>query len=103
MEDVRSAPNPKDVVDRNRDDILRIAGRHGAYNVRVFGSVARGDATAGSDLDLLVDVGPRRTFFFPGGLIADLVDLLGINVDVVTTDALHTRIRDRILSEAVAL
>lgn len=103
MEEVSSTPNPKDVVDRNRVDILRIAERHGAYNVRVFGSVARGDATPGSDVDLLVDVGPRRTFFFPGGLIADLVDLLGVSVDVVTTDALHDRFRDRVLAEAMSL
>lgn len=66
-----------------RADIVRIADRHGAYNVRIFGSVARGGARPGSDVDLLVDVKPDHSPFFPGGLVADLEDLLGCKVDVV--------------------
>ena len=84
-----------------RDSILEIAARHGARNVRVFGSVARGQADASSDVDFLVDAGPKRTPFFPGGLIADLQDLLDRKVEVVTADALHWFIRDRVLKEAV--
>ncbi len=86
-----------------REEILRIAARHGARNVRVFGSVARGEAGEQSDIDLLVDVGPGRTPFFPGGLLADLEELLGCKVDVVTAEGLHWYIRDRVLKEAVPL
>ena len=91
------------LVRRKRSGILRIAKRHGACNVRVFGSVARDQAGPNSDVDLLVDVGPHRTPFFPGGLIADLEDLLGCRVEIVTQDALHECIRDRVLEEAVQL
>jgi len=91
----------KQLIKSNRDEILRIARRHGAENVRIFGSVARGDAGPDSDLDLLVEVGAARTPFFPGGLIADLEALLGCKVEVATPDALHDRIRSRVLEEAV--
>ena len=86
-----------------REEIISIAAKHGARNVRVFGSTARGEAGEKSDVDLLVDVGPARTPFFPGGLLADLKELLGCKVDVVTTDRLHWYIRDRVLKEAVPL
>lgn len=86
-----------------RDEILRIAARHGAYNVRVFGSMARGDAGPASDVDLLVDVRPDPSAFFPGGLVADLEDLLGRHVDVVEPAGLHWYLRDTILHEAVPL
>lgn len=85
---------------RHRAAILAAADRHGVRSVRVFGSRARGDASAGSDVDLLVEAGPRRPFFFPGGLVADLEALLGCRVDVVTPDALHPLLRDAILREA---
>ena len=62
----------EEAVREKREEILRIAARHGAHNVRVFGSVGRGDSGPNSDLDLLVDVGPNRTPFSPGGLLADL-------------------------------
>ena len=91
------------LVQDKRPDILRIAAQHGATNIRVFGSVARGQTGPESDLDLLVDMGPKRTPFFPGGLIADLADLLGCRVEVVSRDALHECIRDRVLAEAVSL
>lgn len=86
-----------------REQILAIASRHGARNVRVFGSVARGEAGPDSDIDLLVEIGPTHSAFFPGGLLADLEDLLGRKVDVVTERGLHWYIRDRVLKEAVPL
>lgn len=87
----------------NREDILRVAAKHGAVNVRVFGSFARGDQQPDSDVDFLVDAGPDITPFFPGGLIVDLEALLNRKVDVVETDALHRALRDRVLQEAVPI
>ena len=87
----------------HRRAILGLAARHGARDVRVFGSMARGEATPESDVDLLVESGPHRTFFFPGGFIADLQELLGRDVDVVTEEALHPYLRDRVIQEAVPL
>ena len=88
------------VLQEKRGKILRIAARHGVRNIREFGSAARGEAKEGSDLDLLIEAGPERTPWFPGGLIANLEDLLGCRVDVVTEKALHWYIRDRVLQEA---
>jgi predicted nucleotidyltransferase len=92
-----------ELLKEKREEILRTASKHGARNVRVFGSVARGEARPDSDVDLLVEVGPDRTPFFPGGLIADLEELLGKKVQVVTQEGLHWYIRERVLEEAVAL
>ena len=92
-----------ELLKNKRDEILRIAARHGARNVRVFGSVARGEAEESSDIDLLVEVGPERTPFFPGGLLIDLEDLLGRKVDIVTEGGLHWYIKERVLKEAVPL
>jgi predicted nucleotidyltransferase len=86
-----------------RGAILAIARRHGVTNVRVFGSFARGDARPGSDLDLLIQAGAETTPFFPGGLLADLEDALGMRVDVVEEPALNPLLRDEVLREAVAL
>jgi uncharacterized protein len=86
-----------------RDDILSIAARHGACNVRVFGSVARGDAGRESDVDILVDMEPGRSLFDLGGLLYDLQALLGVEVDVVTEKGLRPRIRAQVLREAVPL
>jgi predicted nucleotidyltransferase len=83
-----------------RKKILEIAQKHGAFNLRVFGSVARGEATDESDLDFLVEVGPVHSAWFPAGLVADLEDLLGIPVDVVTEDGLHWFIKEKVLEEA---
>lgn len=91
------------MLKEKREDILRIAQRHGARNLRIFGSLARGEARADSDIDFLVDAGPGRTPFFPGGLLADLEDLLGCKVDIVTEEALHWYIREQVLKEAVPL
>ena len=93
----------EEILRERRQEILRLAALHGARNVRVFGSVARGEAGPESDLDLLVEVGPGRTPSFPGGLIADLEDVLGKKVQVVTQEDLHWYIRDRVLEEAVPL
>ncbi len=86
-----------------RAAILDIAARHGARNVRVFGSFARGDAGPDSDVDLLIDAGPQTSPWFPGGLVADLEELLGRRVDVVEPAGLHHLLRDRVLAEAVPL
>ncbi len=88
---------------QQRNEILRIADKHGVLRVRVFGSVARGEATDKSDVDFLIEPGTRRTFFFPGGLIADLEELLGRRVDVAASDWLNPDIRDDVLREAVDL
>lgn len=84
----------------NRAEILRLAARYGAYNVRVFGSVARGEAGPESDVDLLVNMEAGRSLFDLGGLLMDLQDVLGCNVDVVTESGLRPRIRERVLEEA---
>ncbi len=86
-----------------REDILRIARQHGAYNVRIFGSVARGEAWPNSDIDVLVDLEPGRSLFDLGGLLMDLQALLGRNVDIVTEKGLRDRIRADVLKEAVRL
>jgi predicted nucleotidyltransferase len=88
------------VVRQKRNEILRIAERHGAYNVRVFGSVARGEAGPDSDVDLLIDVGEKTSSWFPAGLILDLEDLLGRRVDVVTERALRPELRPYVLRDA---
>ena len=87
-------------LDNQRAEILRIAQEHGARNVRVFGSVKRGDATADSDLDVLIDFEPGRSLLDLVGLKLDLEELLGCSVDVATENALHWTIRDQVLAEA---
>ena len=91
------------LLERNREQILRVCAKHGALNVRVFGSFARGDAGPDSDVDLLIDVAPKHSAWFPGGLLVDLQDLLGRKVDIVEPGGLYWYIRDRILEEAVPL
>jgi len=90
-------------IQEKRRKILEIAARHGAYNVRIFGSVARGEADAASDVDVLVELEPNRSLLDLGGFLADLEELLECKVDVVTEKGLKTRIRDRVLEEAVPL
>ncbi len=92
-----------ELLQTKREDILRTANRYGAFNVRVFGSVARGEADSESDIDLLVDMEPGRSLLDLSGLLIDLEDMLGCNVDVVTERGLRDRIRERVLKEAVAL
>ena len=86
-----------------RAAILDLAGRHGVGNVAVFGSVARGEETAGSDIDLLVDLTGEPGPWFPGGLVADLEDLLGRPVQVVVRRSLSPLIRDSVLRESSPL
>lgn len=93
----------RELLASRREEIFRLAARHGVVNVRVFGSVARGDARPDSDVDLLVQVGENPSPFFPGGFLADLEELLGCKVEVVTENGLHWYIRDRVLKEAVPL
>jgi predicted nucleotidyltransferase len=86
-----------------REDVRRIAAAHGAGNVRVFGSVGRGEQDASSDLDLLVDMAEGRSLFDLIALSNDLEESLGVDVDVVTEASLSPYIRARVLDEAVAL
>ena len=90
-------------VRERRDEILRVAARHGAGNVRLFGSVARGEDMLESDVDLLVDVTGATTPWFPGSLVADLEQLLGRRVQLVIRRSLSPLIQDSVLREAVSL
>lgn len=90
-------------LQEKRDEIMALAAKNGAYNVRVFGSIARGEATEASDIDLLVDMEAGRSLLDVAGLLIDLEALLGRKVDVVTTKGLKHSIRDTVLKEAIAL
>ena len=91
------------LLQTHRAKILQIAKRHGATNVRVFGSTVRGESGPESDLDVLVDLEPGRSLFDLGGLLIDLQELLHCRVDLTTKAGLHWYIRDRVLEEAVLL
>lgn len=91
------------MVRERRREILDIAARHGAHDIRIFGSVARGDPAEGSDLDLLVRFEPGRSLLDHGGLIDDLEELLGVKVDVVSERGMRDRLRQRVMTEAIAL
>lgn len=95
--------NAEELLKENRDEILRIAAKHGARNVRVFGSVARGEAGEQSDIDLLVEFEPGRSLLDHAGLVVDLEELLAGRVDVVSEEGLYWLLRRRILNEARAL
>jgi uncharacterized protein len=88
---------------RRRDEIISVAQQHGASDVRVFGSVARGDADDASDLDLLVRFEPGRSLLDQGGLLMDLRHLLGVKVDVISEGALTGRFGEIVRGEAVPL
>jgi predicted nucleotidyltransferase len=90
-----------ELVRAKREEIQRIAAKHGARNVRVFGSMARGDARPDSDVDFLIDAEPVTSSWFPAGLVQDLEGLLGRRVEVVTERGLNHLIRDEVLREAV--
>jgi predicted nucleotidyltransferase len=94
---------PLELLQHKRDEIRRIATKHGAYNLRVFGSVARGEARPDSDIDLLIDKGPTTSSWFPAGLVLELEEILGRRVEIVTEKALSPYLRDRVLSEAIPL
>ena len=86
-----------------REEIIRTAAARGASNVRIFGSVVRGEAASDSDIDFLVDLEPGRSLLDLGGLLMDLQQLLGRDVDIVTEKGLHWYIHDQVLAEAVNL
>jgi len=90
-------------VQAKRDEILLLSAKYGAYNVRVFGSVARGDAHEASDVDFLVDFEPGRSLFDWSGLWGELELLLGRKVDVASVDSLKPRMLARVLAEAKPL
>ena len=92
--------NVSELVKAKREEILKIAAKHGARKVWVFGSVARGEAGPESDIDLLVDMEPDRSLLDLGGLWSDLNELLGRNVDIVTENSIYWLLRRRILKEA---
>lgn len=91
------------LIQAKRAEILALAEKHGAKNIRLFGSVKRGEANADSDIDFLVEAAPQHSPFFPGGLLMDLQELLGYPVDVVEPDAIHWYIRENVLKEAMPL
>lgn len=88
---------------KQREQILQTAQKHGAVDVRVFGSVASGNEQKSSDIDFLVNTTENTSPFFPGGLIVDLEELLQQKVDVLTEDGLYPAIKERILNGAVPL
>ncbi|GAB4304682.1 MAG: nucleotidyltransferase domain-containing protein [Oscillatoriaceae cyanobacterium] len=97
-------PRLENFIYERRDQILAIAAKHGAYNVRIFGSFARNQAQETSDIDFLVDYDPtQRSPWFPMGLIQDLETLLERKVDVATPTMLKERMRERVMAEAVSL
>jgi predicted nucleotidyltransferase len=92
------------LLQSKREDILAVALRYGAFNVRVFGSVARGEETENSDINLLVDYDLNKiSSWLTGGLLMDLQDMLGCKVDIVTEQGLSRLIKDRVLAEAKSL
>ena len=99
----QQAPITLAALRARRGEILTVADRHGATNVRVFGSVTRGQADATSDVDFLVELELGRSLLDMGALLMDLSDLLGRPVGVVTVNGLRERVRPRVLAEAVPL
>jgi len=93
----------EEFLKEKRAEIMKIAVKHGAKNIRIFGSAVRGEATPESDIDFLVDAGPDTSSWFPAGLILDLQELLGCRVEVVTERGLNPHIREHVLREAVPL
>ena len=94
---------PSTELRRQRARVEAVARRHGASNIRLFGSAARGEDTDSSDLDLLVDLASDRSLWDLGEMVEDLKDLLRCEVDVVASDGLNPLLRDRILREAIPL
>jgi uncharacterized protein len=93
----------KELLHLKRDDILHAADKYGASNVRIFGSVARGDADEQSDLDLLVNMNAECSLLHLAGLLIELEELLGCKVDIVTEKGLRDGMRQQVLQEAVEL
>ncbi|NEO52534.1 MAG: DNA polymerase subunit beta [Okeania sp. SIO3B5] len=94
----------KQLLLEKREEILHFASQHGAYNVRIFGSVAREEDDENSDIDFLIDYDLNKISpWFPSGLMQDLQSILGRKVDIVTVEGLKERIRERVLEEAIEL
>lgn len=93
----------RQAVQSRRSEIVAIARRYGASDIRIFGSVARGDSTESSDLDLIVRFEPKRTLFDHGGLLMDLQELLGVKVDIIDEGGMRPRFREHAMREAIAL
>ena len=93
----------EDLLKAKREEILRVCGKYGAHNVRVFGSVARREADEQSDIDLIVEFEPDRSLLDHAGLWLELQELLGVKVDVVSSRGIKARIRERVLQEAIPL
>jgi len=91
------------VLKDKRQEILRMAARHGVTGIRVFGSAARGESNEESDIDLLVEVTGPTTPWFPGGLAAELEKFLGRHIDIAELDAIREPLRQRIVQEAIRL
>ncbi|MBI3128478.1 MAG: nucleotidyltransferase family protein [Candidatus Tectomicrobia bacterium] len=92
-----------DLLREKREEVLRLIARYGASNVRVFGSVARGDFGPESDIDLLILPGPGMSLFKHAALERELADLLGCRVNLVSERGLRPRVRERVMQEAVTL
>ncbi|HEY9633174.1 MAG TPA: nucleotidyltransferase family protein [Coleofasciculaceae cyanobacterium] len=92
-----------ELLQANRERILQTAAKYGAYNIRILGSAARGEADASSDVDFLVEMEPGRSLFDLGGLLMDLQELLNCKVNILTEKGLRERIRERVLREAISL
>ena len=92
-----------EIIQDRKVQILALAARYGASNIRIFGSVANGTADENSDIDFLVDMEKGRSLFDLGGLLMDLQELFNRKVDVVTEKGLHERIRERVLRQAITL
>lgn len=103
MSKTRRATKLPPPLEKRRDQILRLAARHGARNVRVYGSVVRGDASPESDIDILVDLEPGRNLLDLGGLQMDLQDLLRRPVDLKTASSLREDVRRRVSEQAIPL
>ncbi len=91
-----------DLIEEKKEEILRIAAAHGVREIQVFGSVARGEDDAESDVDFLVELEEGRTLFDLGALLMDLQEMLNCSVDIVTTGSLRPSSRDNVLKEARA-
>ncbi|MDI6794606.1 MAG: nucleotidyltransferase domain-containing protein [bacterium] len=93
----------KQLLHERRMDIQKVAAKHGAFNLRVFGSVVREEEAEDSDIDFLVDTGQRTSPWFPGGLILELEEMLGRPIEIVTEKGLNPLIRNQVMKEVIPL
>ncbi len=103
MSDTTKSPPTLEALRARRDEILALADRYGAYNVRVFGSVARGDSTPESDVDLLVNFRPGTSLYELSGLWQDLQEMLGCQINIISEGGLKERMRKRIEKDLTPL